>query len=102
MLMFATWRMAVGEFEKLDMYMKEGGMAPAFTVIGSPLEGVMLAAFHTFRDSTRINEKINRMRASIGADKHELNLLFLSVPDMEKYTNFSRVLDAYDRPKRYP
>ncbi len=99
MLMFASWKMAVGEFEKLDEYMKKGGMASAFTVAGTPLEGMMLAGFHTFRDSSRITEKINRMRASINADKHEMNLIFLSIPDMEFVTDFSRLLSEHKYPR---
>ena len=93
MLMFASWNMASGEHEQLDKFMRKGGMPAAFFMMGSPIEGVMVSAFKSFRESSRISDSVAKMRRSIGADKQELDLVFLSMPDTSMTVDFTSVFN---------
>ncbi len=98
MLMFATWKMAPGELDQFNRYVKnKKGMAPGFFVLGTQIQGLMVAAFKNFREGNKISEKIVHMRKRIGADRYELNIVLLSMPDTRFIMDFSSVLE--DEPR---
>ncbi len=94
-LLFVSWKMPVGTYERFLEVVHRKRIAPAIVLLMTPIEGMMVAAFKTFRESRETYERITdtiRSNRSI----NEPHILHLSMQDTDfpEYFDFSGVLTS--------
>ncbi len=94
-LLFVLWKMSPETYGKLREVVRRKRIAPAIAFLMTPIEGMMVAAFKTFRESRETYERITGIIRT-GRNINEPHILHLSMQDTDfpEYFDFSGVLGA--------